>query len=299
VVRYTAAATAIASAVWILWEPWTFSAASADGRLHVTFVDVGQGDAAIVRFPNGATMTVDAGGLSGSSSFDIGDRVVAPVLRHAGIRRLDTAVFTHGDADHIGGGAAVIREFQPQSVWEGIPVPPFEPLRVLRATADRIGAQWVNVQTQDRVGIGDVSVIMRHPQIADWERQDVRNDDSIVLEILWRDVSVVLTGDIGREVEQAIQPFFDPSRLRIVKVPHHGSLTSSSWDFVRALSPRVAVISVGRSNSYGHPAPAVIDRYRQVGAEIFRTDRDGAVMVDSDGYSFDVRTFTGRTVTLK
>ena len=85
-----------------------------------------------------------------------------------------------------------------------------------------------------------------------------------------------------------------PSALRVVKVPHHGSLTSSTAEIVRAMAPRLAVVSAGRANHFGHPAPDVLERYRQAGAEIFRTDRDGAVTIDSDGYSIDVHTFTGR-----
>jgi beta-lactamase superfamily II metal-dependent hydrolase len=115
---------------------------------------------------------------------------------------------------------------------------------------------------------------------------------------VWRSVSIVLTGDIGRETELAIAREFDPSPLRVVKVPHHGSLTSSTWEFVQALAPRLAVVSVGRSNAFGHPAPAVLQRYRDAGAEIFRTDQDGAVTVDSDGESLDVHAFAGRTVHL-
>jgi competence protein ComEC len=83
--------------------------------------------------------------------------------------------------------------------------------------------------------------------------------------------------------------------MRIVKVPHHGSLTSSSVEFVRALAPTIAVVSAGRGNHFGHPVPEVLQRYEEVGAEIFRTDRDGAVMVDTDGKSVHVQSFTGRT----
>jgi competence protein ComEC len=289
----------VVSAAWILFQPWAWLTPRGDGRLHVTFIDVGQGDAAFVRFPGGDTLLVDTGGSTGSSAFDIGDRVVAPVLRRAGVRRLGGMALTHGDADHIGGAPSLLDEFRPRDVWEGIPVPPLELLQAVRATARRVGAWWTNVQTADVTSIDGVEVVVRHPGLADWERQDVRNDDSIVLELRWGEVSVVLTGDIGREAEQAIAPDFPPSTLRVIKVPHHGSLTSSSPAFLRALAPRLAVVSVGRSNAFGHPAPAVLARYRDAGAEIFRTDRDGAVTVTTDGASIQVETFTGRTLTMR
>ena len=297
--RHACAGVALAAAIWIVAEPWRILTAVGDGRLHATFIDVGQGDAALIRFPHGAALVVDAGGLSAQSAFDIGDRVVAPVLRQYGVRRLQVLALTHGDNDHIGGAPSLVSEFMPRDVWEGIPVPQYEPLRHLRAEASLLGLRWTRVQRADVTTIDDVEIVVRHPGQPEWERQKVRNDDSIVLELVWRDVSVVLTGDIGREAEQAIAPQFEPSRLRIVKVPHHGSLTSSSESFVRALSPRVAVVSVGRNNVFGHPAPAVLERYRLIGAEIFRTDQDGAVTVDTDGHSLEVSGFTGRRQVLR
>ena len=108
------------------------------------------------------------------------------------------------------------------------------------------------------------------------------------------DVSIVLTGDIGAATERQIAATFPPARLRVVKIPHHGSLTSSTREFVAALGPQVAIVSAGRSNRFGHPVPEVLERYRAIGAEVFRTDRDGAVTVDSDGYWLRVRTFSGR-----
>jgi competence protein ComEC len=270
-----------------------------DGRLHVTFIDVGQGDAAVVVFPRGSTAVIDAGGLPGSSSFDIGDRVVAPVIRQRGVHRLDTLALTHGDADHIGGALSVLHEFRPWAVWEGIPVPPSAPLQQLRTDALAQGSRWANMQAHDRVLVDDVEVRVHHPGLPAWERQDVRNDDSLVIELRWRDVSVVFTGDIGHEVEAVIAGRFEPAPLRVLKVPHHGSLTSSSEPFVAALSPRVAVISVGRSNTFGHPAPAVLSRYAAAGAEVFRTDRDGAVTVDTDGTSLVVHTFNGRKAVIE
>ena len=246
-------------------------------------------------------MLVDAGGLSGSSSFDIGDRVVGPVLRDSGIRRLDYLVLTHGDPDHIGGASAIVRDFRPREVWEGIPVPRFGPLTTLRGQAQASGARWANVYRGDRLLVDGVEITARHPAPADWERQKVRNDDSVVLDVRWRDVSVLLTGDIGRDVERPLAgegPVGSLAPLRVLKVPHHGSLTSSSWELLRALEPHMAVFSAGRANHFGHPAPAVLERYQAIGAEIFRTDQDGAVTLDTDGYSIDVHTFTGRRIGL-
>jgi len=146
--------------------------------------------------------------------------------------------------------------------------------------------------------VDGVDVLAWHPAGADWERQKVRNDDSLVLELRWRDVSILLTGDIGRSVEAALGPTIPAAPLCVIKVAHHGSLTSSTREFVTAIHPRVAVVSAGRANHFGHPAPEVLERYGAAGAEVFRTDLDGAITVDSDGTSIEVRTFSGRHFTL-
>ena len=297
-VRRTAMATALVGAVWILAQPWALRATRGDGLLHVTFLDVGQGDSLLLRFPQGSTMLVDAGGLAGSTGFDIGDRVVAPVLRERGIRHLDYVVLTHGDPDHIGGAMAIVREFRPREVWEGIPVPAFEPLAALRVDAQAVGAHWRNVYRGDRLSVDGVDIEAAHPGPTDWERQKVRNDDSIVLDVRWRDVSLLLTGDIGREVERTLGEERPAAPLRVLKVPHHGSLTSSSPEFLQAIRPQIAVFSAGRANHFGHPAPQVLERYRDIGAAIFRTDQDGAIMLDTDGHYLDVHTFTSRALHL-
>ena len=295
-VRRGAAVAALASALWILSDPRTLLASRGDGRLHVTVIDVGQGDAIFIVFPAGSTMLVDAGGAAGSS-FDVGDRVVAPVVRAAGRRRLDVLALTHGDPDHIGGASSILREFRPREVWEGIPVPRSAPLAALRMAAQAQPARWANVYAGDHVAIDGVDIVAHHPRRADWERQRVRNDDSIVLELRWRDVSVVLTGDAGAAAEREMTSSFAPARLRVVKIGHHGSLTSSAPDFVRALRPQIAIVSAGRNNHFGHPVPEVLDRYASVGASVFRTDRDGAVTVESDGYSLEIHPFVAPRAT--
>jgi competence protein ComEC len=221
------------------------------------------------------------------------------VVRRSLTRRLDVLALTHGDPDHIGGAAAVVDEFRPREVWEGIPVPRFEPLTRLRLAAQAAGAQWVNVYAGSRTTIDGVDVIAHHPQAADWERQKVRNDDSLVLELRWRELSLLLTGDIGRPVEEALAPTLSLPPLRVVKIAHHGSQTSSAADFVAALRPQIAVVSAGRSNHFGHPVPEVLERYTRAGAQIFRTDRDGQVTLVTDGHSIDVRTFNGKAASVR
>lgn len=282
----------LGAAAWIIWEPASILAARGDGRLHVTFLDVGQGDSAFVMFPHGSTLLIDAGGVASSSGFDVGDRVVAPVIRAAGHRRIDRLALTHGDPDHIGGAMSILREFRPAEVWEGIPVPRSDALTALRTEAQSLGARWANVYAGASKRIDDVDVVAWHPQPPEWERQRARNDDSLVLEIRWRDVSVLLTGDIGKGPEadvSSVMSTLPTKRIRVIKIPHHGSLTSSSVPFVGAVRPQIAVVSAGRLNHFGHPVPEVLERYQSVGAEVFRTDRDGAVFLETDGLTVSVR----------
>ena len=121
----------------------------------------------------------------------------------------------------------------------------------------------------------------------------MRNDDSVVLEVVYGDVAMLLTGDISAEIERAILPQLTRSRIRILKVAHHGSRTSTSQELLDAWRPQVALISCGRGNPFGHPAPEVVSRLAAAGARIYRTDRDGEITVDTDGERVVVRTFAG------
>jgi len=295
-VRRFAAAAWMCAGVVILVPP---SHPPPPGILRVTFLDVGQGDAALLQFPDGRSLAVDAGGVAGSG-FDIGSRVVSPTYWALGLRRLDYLSLSHGDPDHIGGAASLLRDFSPTEVWEGIPVPNHEGLRQLRLLAAHSATPWRNLRDGDQHTFGDVHLIVRHPGLPEWERQKVRNDDSVVAELTYGGVSFVFTGDAGVDVERTIATKFAHAPIRILKVPHHGSATSSSAEFIQALHPDVAVISDGRGNPFGHPVPAVVERYRRAGADIFRTDEDGAVIVETDGTTVRLSTFgSGRRLTLR
>ena len=161
-----------------------------DGALHVTQIDVGQGDAILVTFPNGRRLMVDAGGASPSGSFSTGDRVVGPMLRGRGVLDLDYVAVTHGDPDHIGGAGSLLRDFQPREIWWGVPVPNHAPTACLFAESARTRATWRWLQRGDRLEIGGVEIHVHHPPLPDWERQEVRNNDSLVLELRYGKLSV-------------------------------------------------------------------------------------------------------------
>ncbi|HXW06779.1 MAG TPA: DNA internalization-related competence protein ComEC/Rec2 [Vicinamibacterales bacterium] len=268
------------------------------GWLRVVVLDVGQGDATLVRLPDGRALLVDAGGIAAGApqeqdgeartGFDTGERVVGPALRALGVRRLDTFVLTHGDPDHLGGARSVLHAFRPRAVWEGVEVPPHQGLSLLARAADAAGAERRSVLAGDRLRIGPVTIRVLHPPPPDWERQRVRNEDSVVLDVRLGGVSIILPGDIGREGEQALQSHVIPASLVVLKVAHHGSATSSSPALLDVLRPAVAIVSAGRGNRFGHPAASVLARFRAMGTAIFSTQQHGAVFVDTNGEEVEV-----------
>jgi len=267
------------------------------GELRVTAFDVGQGEAILVQFPNGRRLLVDAAGVAGDGR-DLGERVVGPALRARGIRHVDYLLVTHADADHIGGAVSLVREFAPREVWTGIPVEDDAATAALREAADAARAGWRRVAVGESVEIGRVLVQVLHPAPAEWERQRVRNDDSVVVAVTLGGVRIVLTGDIGAAVEPEVvaaqAQAARPAPFTVLKVAHHGSAGGTTAAFLASLSPAVALVSAGAGNPFGHPAVAVLERLREVGAEVWRTDRDGEITVRTDGRVVEVSSFTGR-----
>jgi competence protein ComEC len=271
----------------------TGSPAHHDTRgLRLTMFDVGQGDALMVQVGE-RSLIVDTGGSPFGGSFDIGSRVLEPALWARGVSAIDTLLLTHGDPDHIGGASTLIDDFDPRRLWQGIPVPRARPLQAVLERAVASGAVLEQRRDGEEFRVGEARLRVLHPPPPDWERPRVRNDDSVVIEVVYHDVALLLTGDIGADVERAIAPKLAPAAIRILKVAHHGSRTSTSRELLETWRPQIALISCGRGNPFGHPAPDVIARLEAIGARIYRTDLDGEVTVETDGQGVSVRTFTG------
>ena len=257
------------------------------GCTRVIFLDVGQGDATLVQSSSGATVLVDAGGSPGSA-FDVGRRVTLPAIWALGVSRLDALVLTHGDPDHIGGAPSLVRALRPHEIWDGIPVPGHQPMQSIRDQAARAGIPWIERRSGESLTAAGLDIRVLNPPQPDWERRRVRNDDSIVLEIRIGDVAFVLPGDITQAVEPSVASSFTDAPFVILKAPHHGSAGSSSQAFVNALHPAAVIFSAGKRNPFGHPAPAIVERYKASGARVFNTGDDGAIIVDTDGQRIEV-----------
>ena len=290
---------AIALLVWIAATlmatgvvPRLVHAAGPSETLRLTMFDVGQGESILLATPGNRQTLIDTGGSPFGGSFDIGARVLAPALWAHGVRRLDTLLLTHGDPDHAGGALDVLADFHPRHFSAGIDVPNHRPTTDLRTAAARLGIPVDYRRLGDVETDGAVRVRVLHPPAPDWERRRVRNDDSVVIEVGYRDVAVLLTGDISADVEREILPRLTRAPTRILKVAHHGSRTSTSDALLSEWRPQYALISAGRGNTFGHPAPEVLQRLEEAGARVLRTDLHGQITVETDGHRISVRTYS-------
>jgi competence protein ComEC len=261
-----------------------------DGRLTITMLDVGQGDAIVVRTPRGHTILIDSGGrlergpgADGRSPAElVGERVVLAYLKRQGIRRIDLLVNTHPHGDHVGGFAPIVRALRVDAIADsgqqyggrafndgmGEAALRHVPIQVARC-----GDRWAG---DDGVTLSVLSPC--GPLFAD-SKNDV-NENSVVVMLAYHGFRMLFMGDAGFSAEQRLLESGVDVRAGVLKVGHHGSAYSSAPRFLAAVQPKAAIMSLGRHNLFGHPAAATLGALRDIGATVYRTDICGAITVE-------------------
>ncbi|HEY8321954.1 MAG TPA: DNA internalization-related competence protein ComEC/Rec2 [Candidatus Baltobacteraceae bacterium] len=272
----------------VLWPPRV-----PDARLRVTVLDVGQADAIVVQTPGGHTLLIDAGGQlergaqsSGDSSAErVGERIVVPFLLRSGIHAVDALILSHPHGDHAGGMAPALRALRVGELADSGQTYGGSAYRDAIATAradgvpvvyPRAGAVWHDDDGVSLRFIGPSLPFLAHTG------NDI-NDNSIAFVLEYKSFRMLFTGDAGVAAERRFLASGIDLRATVLKVGHHGSAYGTSDAFLTAIRPRYAIVSVGRHNHFGHPAPRTLAALRRIGATVYRTDEDGAVSVSTDG----------------
>jgi competence protein ComEC len=291
----------------IVFHP--FSAPVADGRLHIDFLDVGQGDSALVTFPNGETLLVDGGGKPNFSNLSvkretedpevfepdaatIGESVVSQFLWAKGYSQVDYILATHADADHIQGLTDVAKNFRVRAAFFGRTPEKDQDFAELFKVLEKRKIEIVKLKRGDVLSFDRASVEVLYPEPDDSPEAVSDNNHSVVLRVLFGAKKFLLTGDIEKETESFLVQ--NPGFLRadLVKVAHHGSRTSSTQTFIDATKAAYAVISVGKTSPFGHPHKEVLERWKNSNAKILTTGERGTISVSTDGKDLIINRFS-------
>ncbi|QKG84978.1 DNA internalization-related competence protein ComEC/Rec2 [Kroppenstedtia pulmonis] len=277
----------LSSCLLVIWLGYaSFPDWISDKELRITYLDVGQGDCAVIETPEGKVILVDGGGTlpfpkepwqEPRQAYDVGERVVLPYLKHRGIRRVDEMVMTHGDTDHIGGLIAVADRLPVERVIRNAhPPKTVTERRLLQKVAEKKALISLPPVGKSQPLEEGIRWWFLHPSGEPGRRKDP-NHDSVVFILEAYGYRILMTGDIEEEAEKEILQHWHLPEVHLLKVAHHGSRTSTTDVWLEVTQPQVAVISAGRNNRYGHPSPEVLERLEKYGTRIFRTDQQGAI----------------------
>ncbi|HXN50854.1 MAG TPA: DNA internalization-related competence protein ComEC/Rec2 [Candidatus Acidoferrum sp.] len=276
-----------------------FSPAWSAGKLEVSVLDVGQGDSLFVVSPHGKTLLIDGGGAFGgfagqsNRGIDPGEEAVSPYLWSRGFQKINVVALTHAHQDHLGGLAAVLENFRVGQLWIGREVNSPALAKIEQLARDR----KIPIEHETRAksfAWDNVEGKFFWPEISSAAPSaTAKNNDSLVLRLRYADRAFLLPGDAEKEAERAMlsEGGQDQMRAEVLKIGHHGSRNSTTPEFLAAVKPRLAIISVGEDNPYGHPNAELLERLANAGVRVLRTDRDGAVHILMDGHGLEVTCF--------
>jgi competence protein ComEC len=266
-------------------------------QLRVTAVDVGQGSANLLELPGGDTVLIDGGGFSDNNAFDVGAKILAPLLWRRKIGSIDLVVLTHPNSDHLNGLLFLLQHFDVKAVWSNHEPADTAGYRKWRRLLERRGIRHRNFQTLpavvERNGVrfevlAPPRDFLKRRLTETWRDP---NNNSMVVRVSLGKVSILMTGDIGEQAELELVGRYSSQRLRstVLMVPHHGSRKSSTIDLLSAVDPKEAVISAGWRNRFRFPHRETLERLSAVGSRVWCTADSGAIQIITDGETYHVK----------
>ncbi len=266
--------------------------------LRVTIIDVGDGSAALLEIPGGHTIMIDGGGFSDNASFDVGARVIAPLLWQKKIMTVDLLILSHPNSDHLNGLIYLADHFNVKYLWSNGERRPTKGYQKLMQVCNRRGIDlpaYARLYHEHMLGSVRLELLYPPRDFLDRQASDNwrnSNNNSLVVKVNFVDTSFLFPGDIMATAEDELMRLAD-DRLAstVLIVPHHGSRSSSSQQFIEKVDPQAVVVSCARNSRFKFPHHEVLDRYRELGAEIFRTDINGAIQLTSDGQHVMIKPF--------
>ncbi|MFW5787903.1 MAG: DNA internalization-related competence protein ComEC/Rec2 [Halanaerobiales bacterium] len=258
--------------------------------LEVIFFDVGQGDSILLNTPGQHHILVDGGGQVNRDS-DMGEQVLLPYFKQQGIYSLDLVFVTHFHDDHAAGIKSILRKRKvevlvlPQGAGDN------ELGREIIRLAREKGTEVLSAHREDYFRAGEVLFEVLHP---DKDNSLDQNNNSLVLKIIYDRISFLFTGDLEKEGEKELLQEEPDLKSQVLKVGHHGAGSSSSHEFLQAVAPREAVISVGENNFFGHPDSKVLDKIKNYGINTWRTDRQGAIIIKTRGQNYRIKSYLSK-----
>ena len=265
--------------------------------IEVYFIDVGQGDSTLIITKNNKNILIDGGGNeslyknTGNNEEDyIGKNILYPYLINIGVKSLDYMIISHFDSDHCGGLFYIMQNMKIKNIIIGKQFEQSENYEKFKRIAKSTNVNIRIFQSGDRINIDNIFFETLWPDENSVISENNINNNSLVLKMMYGKISILFTGDIENMAEQRIISKYKNNALNstILKVPHHGSKTSSSEMFLKKVNPKYAIIGVGINNKFGHPSQYVIETLNKMNVEIYRTDLMGEIIIKSDGKKIEL-----------